>query len=389
MRERPLSLQVRMMFICGFILIVTVLVTFTPDIAKEIAYSWTIGTERAKAEVARQFLAENPVSEQRIAWVAKAVVPCVVGVHVITSRAAAEYGALRGIPGMIESELGSGVIIDTQEGYILTNFHVIENAHAISIRLSDGREVEAEIVGQDRMVDLAVLRIDLDDLEAVVWGDSRQVSIGEQVVAVGSPYGLLQTVTSGIISATDRYPSAQPAQRTRRDTRPIPQPLLQTDAAINHGNSGGALVDMDGKLIGICTSIISMDNGGNSGIGFAIPSFTARRVFEEIVQHGKVKHGWIGTGLVPVTSFESRQLNQKKPMGAVIQNFRNDSPAKDAGLQVGDIILRWGDTEIDNPLHLIHIITLTQPGSKETVEVYRKGEILTIEITVGTRPNDL
>ena len=388
-QERPLSLAGRLVYVLGFVFAVAVTIAFTPQIARQIAYSWNLGVERARVEVARQFLADKPLSEQRIAWVVKAVAPSAVGIQVITSRSQGEFGAMRGGSDILEAGTGSGVIVDAEEGYILTNFHVIANAHLILVRLSDGREIEAEVVGRNRDVDLAVLRIDMDDLVAIDWGDSRYVAVGDQVVAFGCPYGYQQTVTTGIISATERYNDMLVTRGTGR-ARPIPQELLQTDAAINPGNSGGALVDMNGKLIGICTAIIS-DRGGNSGISFVIPSFTAKQIYDEIVSRGEIQHGWIGVGrLENVTSYESRLMNQKKPMGTIIRSFgRRASPARNAGLQERDIILRWGETEISNSLHLIHLVTLTKPGTKETVEVFRDGEILTFEITVGVRPTDL
>jgi S1-C subfamily serine protease len=389
-QERHVSLLERSAFIVGFIMVIAVMMTFVPRMAKHVAYSWNIGVERAKAEVARKFLNENPGSDQRIAMVVKAVAPSVVGIRVITTRSMEDYGFRRGRSDELDTDIGSGIIIDAQEGYILTNYHVIANALSILVYLSDGREIEAEVIGQDRLIDFAVLRIDADDLESILWGDSRQVTVGEQVVAIGSPYGLQQTVTSGIVSATERFPLMQTVQGARRSTRLFPHEFLQTDAAINPGNSGGALVNMNGKLIGICTAILSAETGGNSGIGFAIPSFTAKRIYDEIVLHGEIKHGWIGVDLEPVTAFDARQMNQKKPMGALVRGLgRERSPARDAGIQRRDIILRWGETEIKDPLHLTHVITLTKPGTKETVEVFRGGELLTIEITVGERPTDL
>ena len=388
-QEESVPLLQRLALVLGFILIVVVMTTLTPQLAKKIAYSWNIGVEQAKAKIARQFLADHPVTAQRIVWVAKAVAPCVVGIHTITIRPSEEYLDARGrsVPGTLEADIGSGVIVDPQ-GYILTNYHVIANAHTIRVRLSDSREVEAEVIGHDHYADLAVLRIDMDDLVAVSWGDSRQVAVGERVVAVGNPYNLQQTVTAGIISATERYTPTSTMWGARRGTRKIPQEFIQTDAAINPGNSGGALVDLNGKLIGICTAIMS-EHGGNTGIGFAIPSFLAKHIYEKIVSHGEVKHGWIGVKLDEVKLFDVQQMNQKKPAGAVVRSLLDNSPAREAGIQKGDIILRWDNTEITDPLHISHLVLLSEPGTKKTVEVFRKGEFVKLEVVVGVRPTDL
>jgi len=383
--ERPVSLRSRIIFLTGFVLVIGVMVTFTPEVAKKIAYSWNIGVERARAEIARQFLADHPLGEQRIVFVARAAAPSVVGV--IKARTTDGSPFMRRT--LTIGDLGSGVIVDAEKGYILTNHHVIENAEMIIVQMSDGRDFVAEVIGSDSEVDLAVLRIEADDLIALPWGDSRQVSVGEQVVAIGSPYGFQQTVTAGIISATERLSTLPVSQTQGRRGRPSPQVFLQTDAAINPGNSGGPLVDMNGKLIGICTKIIARE-GGSSGIGFAISSFTARRVFEDLILHGEVRHGWLGVELAPVTQFEARRMNQSRPRGAVVMDFASsNSPAREAGLRRGDIILRWEDIEIENPQHLTHLVVLATPGTVVTVEVFRRGELLTQEITIGTRPRDL
>lgn len=354
------------------LLIILTLFVGSPWWAEFIAYAWNRGIERAKAEVAAKLLAELPDAEQRIPWVVKKAAPGVVGIHTITQK-----------PTGLGIDVGSGVIVG-EDGYILTNYHVIAHAQMIKVKLSDGRETEAMIAGTDRISDLAVLRIEMDNISAIPWGDSRQVSVGDRVVAIGNPYDLQQTVTSGIISATERYGPAEPL-RGHHGT--VSQEFLQTDAAINPGNSGGALVDITGKLIGINTAILS-ERGGNSGIGFAIPSFLAKHVYEEIVRCGEMKHGWIGVILDAVREFDAKQMKQSKPAGAVVTQLLPRSPAEKAGIRRGDILLKWGKEEIEDPLHLIHTVIRTRPETKETVEIFRDGQRMTLEITVGQRPVD-
>ena len=391
--QRESSLLNRVMCIFGFLLFVSIIVAFTPQIATQIAYAWNIGVEQAKAKVARQFLIDNPIAgtEQRTAWVANAVSPSIVGVHTMVSKPSEEFSVMQDRRGNSDStgfDIGSGIIVDHQ-GYILTNYHVIAGAHEIRIQLSDGRIAEAEVIGQDRAMDIAVLRIDINDLPAIDWGDSRQVTVGERVLAIGSPYGLQQTVTSGIISAKERYNAARIMQGSRRGMGTFPHEFLQTDAPINPGNSGGALVDMNGKLVGICTMIVSSEQGGNSGIGFAIPSFMAKHIYDEIVAACEVRRGWIGVYSEELVWYDAQQMDQVKPQGAMIVGFAPRSPARAAGLQRWDIIRRWGKTEITSPLHLIHLVMLTEPDTKVPIEVFRKGEILTFEVTVGSRQMDL
>ena len=184
-------------------------------------------------------------------------------------------------------------------------------------------------------------------------------------------------MTSGIISATERF-NPIPSNTVRV------QEFLQTDAAINPGNSGGALVNMKGELIGINTAILS-ETGGNLGIGFAIPSLLARRVYEEIRQHGEMKHGWLGIYMEPTTPQYAETMKLDRPKGVVVARFLNPSPAQDAGLKVGDVIVKW----VRDPLHLSHLIILAKPGSTEPVEIVRKGEPQTIDVTLGTRPVEL
>lgn len=356
-----------------FVLVFTIGLLMIPWLSEQIAYSVNRGKERAKADVARRLLAEMPQAEQRIPWVAKLVAPTVVGIRTVSP----------GRHGGVGMESGSGVIVDVdgEIGYILTNDHVIANAHIVMVYLNDGRVIdEAEIVGRDPATDLAVLRIDSPGLSMIAWGDSSRVEVGDQVIAIGNPYDLSQTVTSGIISATERFNPVPSKSRV--------QEFLQTDAAINPGNSGGPLVDMKGELIGINTAIFSQ-TGGSVGIGFAIPSLMARKVYDEIRKHGNVKHGWLGVSIRPPSPSDAARMKIDKPAGAVIAGFFPRSPAEKAGIQVGDIILRWGETEIRDPLHLTHVIVLARPGDVQTVEVFRNNERIKLEIELGTRPVEL
>ncbi|GHT40324.1 hypothetical protein FACS189454_06740 [Planctomycetales bacterium] len=365
------------MLVVGLILLGTWIV---PPVVEQTAYSWNRGIENAKADAARKLLAELSSSEERIPWVAKAVAPSVVGIHtlVVSGNANARE--------RIASDVGSGVIVDTA-GYVLTNYHVIAHAQLIHVQFNDGRSVEAKVIGQDRITDLAVLKIEADKLQAALWGDSSEIEVGERVVAIGSPFNLQATVTSGIISATERY---NPVPNARGSARM--QEFLQTDAAINPGNSGGALANMKGELIGINTMIYS-ETGGNLGIGFAIPSLLARKVYEEIVRNGEMRHGWLGIYMDPITRFDSENAktgnSTDKQQGVVVTKFLPNSPAKKGGMEVGDIIVKWGGKEITNPLQLSHLIVLTEPQTTQKVLVLRKGKEVELTITLGTRPVNL
>ncbi len=356
------------LFLMGIFLLVFSLI---PPVAEQIAYSLNRGAERAKAKVARELLNDLPEVEQRIPWVAKAVLPSVVGIQTLS--------ATRQRRGM-GMDVGSGVIVD-ETGYILTNNHVVQNAQFVTIRLNDGRTIqEVEIVGRDAATDLAVLRVNNEDLQAIQWGDSRKIEVGEQVIAIGNPYELGQTVTSGIISATERFNS--------RPNSPRAQGFLQTDAAINPGNSGGPLVNMQGELIGINTMIFS-ETGGSLGIGFAIPSFQAKTVYEEIIKHGEFKHGWLGIAMDSMRLQQARRLDLPEPKGVVVLELLPDSPASESGMKAGDVIVKWGETEVQDPEHLSHLIILGKPGQMEKVEVLRDGEPLMLDVTLGTWPEML
>ena len=224
--------------------------------------------------------------------------------------------------------LGSGVIVDAGRGYIVTNHHVVEGADSILVKLHDGREVEAEVIGQDKKTDLAVIRIDEDNLQALPMGDSERLQVGDFVVAIGNPFGLNQTVTSGIVSALGRSGLSDENY----------EDYIQTDASINPGNSGGALIDLAGNLVGINTAIIA-PGGGNVGIGFAIPVHMAREVMEQLIEHGKVRRGRLGIQVQALTPELAQALGAaENARGIVVVEVVEDSAAARAGLEPGDIV---------------------------------------------------
>jgi serine protease DegQ len=270
--------------------------------------------------------------------------------------------------------IGSGVIV-SPEGYVLTNHHVIESADDITVRLPDGREAAASVVGTDPESDLAVLRIQLDNLPAVTFGQSDSLRVGDVVLAIGHPFDVGQTVTTGIVSGLER---TQLGLSTFEN-------FIQTDAAINPGNSGGALVDAEGTLVGINTAIYSKD-GGSLGIGFAIPADTARRVLEDLIRSGEVRRGWIGVELVQINPELARSLDLPVEAGVLISGVLQDGPASKAGMRPGDVVLKVNGQPVPNRGALLNRIGDLSPGSAAQVEVARRGEPITLNVSVAQRP---
>jgi serine peptidase DegS len=308
--------------------------------------------------------------------------PAVVNVYtarVVTERLAPSLGELFGdyVPRYrqrIERSLGSGVIVD-KDGHIVTNHHVIANADSIRVQLSDGRVADARIVGRDPDTDLAVLKIDLTPLPVAVFGRSDQLKVGDVVLAIGNPIGLSQTVTHGIVSATSRQ---------QLGIAPL-EDFIQTDAAINFGNSGGALVDTSGALVGINTAIVAK-NLGVEGIGFAIPVNMVRGVLGDIVAHGRVIRGWIG--IVPGDLPEEQAQQLGLGQGAVvIGNLYIDSPAQRAGLQPGDVLLAIDGTAPHSAQDALGRIASLAPGSDVRLKGLRAGQTFEVHATVGERPH--
>jgi serine protease Do len=268
----------------------------------------------------------------------------------------------------VERSLGSGVIV-TEDGYIITNNHVVSEATQVTVSLADKREFEAKVIGTDPKTDVAILKIDGTDLPLIHLGNSDAARIGDIVLAIGNPFGIGQTVTMGIISATGR---SHVGIADYED-------FIQTDAAINPGNSGGALVDIEGNLVGINTAIISR-SGGYQGIGFAIPTNIVKGVMDAIVKHGRMIRGWLGVSVQEVTPQIAAEFGLKKPGGALIVEVSPRSPAAKAGLSRGDIIVRYGDEEIEEATTLRNLIADTPINKKVTLTVWREGK--TTEVTV-------
>ena len=273
------------------------------------------------------------------------------------------------------SSLGSGVIVST-DGIVLTNNHVIEGADAIEVVLADGRRAQATVVGTDPDSDLAVLRIKLDNIPAIEWGNLAEVRIGDIVLAVGNPFGVGQTVTQGIVSALGRNHLGINTFEN----------FIQTDAAINPGNSGGALTDSQGRLIGINTAIYSKD-GGSLGIGFAIPVTTVRQIMEQLLKSGSVTRGYIGVTPEDLTAAVREELKLPDGIkGCAVLSVQKGSPAAVSGVQAGDVVQLINGVAIADRAGLLNAIAGTPPGSSAAVQVWRAGKTVDLKITVGTRP---
>lgn len=281
-------------------------------------------------------------------------------------------GAPRGDSGQPPKEilqgLGSGVIVD-EKGYILTNNHVIKEADTMMVTLADGRTANATVVGTDPDTDLAVLQIKLDKLPAITLGSSQKLRVGDVVLAIGNPFGLDKTVTQGIVSATER---------TGADIG-ILENLIQTDAAMNAGNSGGALINSFGQLVGINTAIYSR-SGGNQGIGFAIPIDQAREVMDKLIEGKRIVRGFLGIIMQPLNKEVRDYLNYKDPDGVYIRAVVRGSPAQKAGLLPGDVVTKINNVIIKDDRMALRIVAGLTPGQSYPLEIFRKGDHMTFTI---------
>jgi serine protease DegQ len=270
--------------------------------------------------------------------------------------------------------LGSGVVISPQ-GYVLTNNHVIETADEIEVALADGRKAVAKLVGADPETDLAVVKIDMQNLPAITLGHADQTKVGDVVLAIGNPFGVGQTVTMGIVSALGRNHLGINTFEN----------FIQTDAAINPGNSGGALIDANGNLLGINTAIYSR-SGGSLGIGFAIPVSTVKTVMESIITTGQVVRGWIGVEPQDITPELAESFGLSKKSGAIIAGVLKGGPADKAGIRPGDILIAVGGKPVTDTSDMLNLIADLTPGNKAKITVLRKSQETSIEVVIGKRP---
>ncbi|MFQ5548480.1 MAG: DegQ family serine endoprotease [Woeseia sp.] len=316
-----------------------------------------------------------------LAPLVKKVAPAVVNIRVsqtVSTRSPFGDDAFRrffGIPDEREvASAGSGVIVDAEKGYILTNHHVVENADQIQISLINEDSLDAEVVGSDAATDIAVIKVDPENLVELPIGESDDVEVGDFVIAIGNPFGLGHTVTSGIVSALGRTGISRNGY----------EDFIQTDASINPGNSGGALVNMNGELVGINSAIISR-SGGNVGIGFAVPSEIARSIMRQILDFGEVRRGLLGVTIATIDEESAKALGAEVDSGALVSNIEPGSAAESAGLQVDDIIVRVDDKAIDDSRELANAIGLKGSGEQVDIEFVRNGKSRTVTATLGRR----
>jgi len=270
---------------------------------------------------------------------------------------------------------GSGFIISA-DGYILTNAHVVDSADEVTVRLTDKREFKAKVIGADRRTDVALIKIEAASLPKVVIGNPNQLRVGEWVAAIGSPFGFENSVTAGIVSAKGRS---------------LPQenyvPFIQTDAAINPGNSGGPLFNLKGEVVGINSQIYSR-TGGYMGLAFAIPIDVAMEVADQLRTHGKVSRGWLGVMIQEVTKELAESFGLKKPEGALIASVEKDSPADKGGLEASDVVLKFDGKPVGNASELPLLVGAAKPGKQVVAQVWRKGAIKDLTLTVGEAPSE-
>ncbi len=377
-REGQLS---RNLWLLAFMIACASLPYALPMLVERVSYAFARGRMRAEYEIASNHLSEDPLAELKLAYeaVSQKIAPSVVHINVSRSGPPVFSDEMTQLFKMEprRDEMrgqGSGVILDGN-GYIVTNNHVIDSADEVWVTLSDGQVVAAAVVGADPLTDLAVLKVDAPvELIPAEWGDSDALRVGAPVWAVGSPFGLQHTVTSGIVSATNRLGNT-----------PY-QDFLQTDAAVNPGNSGGPLVDSQGRVVGVNTAIVGENY---QGISFAVPSKIAQQVFLKLRGEGEVARGWLGVQMGPVTDELAAHLGLDEAAGAVVENVVDigaQSPAHRAGVRIGDVITLWDNRPVVSPADLSRFVAQSEIGAIVEMVVIRRGNELPLKVHVAKRP---
>jgi serine protease Do len=375
----------KLLWLLLFLAVLLSVTMAVPYVVTEVVYAANRGRLRAEHEAASQELKGEPLAQlsRGFQLITQKVRPSVVHIAAL-NRPADIMTMSSGMRGpLFESPSrgqGSGVIVDAKRGYILTNYHVVQGAREIRVRLADQKPVMAHLVGHDPDTDLAVLQIRREDLPnsgliAAEWGDSDALEVGSFVLALGSPYGLEQTVTMGMVSAK---------HRANQVGNPL-QDFLQTDVAINPGNSGGPLVDERGCIVGINTAIVGENY---QGISFAVPSRVARQVYEKILSDSEhaVRRGYLGIRPDAMNEERARVAGLDAPRGVYVARIEPDSPAEKLPLREGDVILRWNGKEVSTPAELTHVVCDTPIGSQAKLVIWRDEQEMELTVTVGERP---
>ena len=365
-----------------------------------VAGRWAYAVSASESESARAQLAKMAKYDQLsvlFRTVTKAVDPAVVEIRVTKKIAAGDeemnemlrryFGenyrrshppiAPDGAP-QVRPGLGSGVIVDAKNGYVLTNHHVVIDAESVQVVLGDGRKAEAKWVRTDKQTDLAVIKIEAENLKDAPLGDSDRMDVGDWVLAIGSPRGLAHTVTAGIISAKGRTTGSPNMYEN----------LFQTDASINRGNSGGPLVNMRGEIIGVNSAIMTY-SGGNEGIGFSIPSNMARRIMDQLVKTGKVVRGFLGVSIQNVDGKLAKSFSLPHTKGSLVTSVGPETPADKAKMKEGDFIVNINGKAVVDTNNLRHIVAGIAPGTTVPIKVIRDTKTITLKVTVGTQPADM
>lgn len=373
-----------------WILAVLCLALVLPRLSGEMQYAITRGQLRAKSDDAAEQLARLGNQAELVSLadtskafrlVARRIEPSVVHIDTIQEiqLGGADEWAFQNPHGRERFEghgQGSGVVVDSEQGYVLTNYHVVQGATRVQVNLSDGRTIgndKIEIIGYDVLTDLAVLRLRAGELTAATWGSSKELEVGDWVLAVGNPYGLDRTVTQGIVSATQRRGVGRGGYKN----------FLQTDAAVNPGNSGGPLLNIRGELVGITTAIIGE---AFQGISFAIPSEVAQSIYERLKEHGRVARGWLGVQPQQLPPEVAERLNLKGQAGFFVADVLPASPAEQAGLRSGDLIIEFNGQKVTDNAELPLLVADAPIGKNVKVKILRGGRSMELTVKVGERP---